>query len=69
METQSFDTETTHRSLFGRRILKEKEMYEKEVTQTENRIQKMQDDGKDEYDVKKMVSCALCVELLLEGLE
>ncbi len=30
-------------------------MYEKEVTQTENRIEKMKTDGKDEYDIRKMV--------------
>jgi tubulin-specific chaperone A len=36
------------------RIIKEKSMYEKEVKLTENRIQKMKDDGKDEYDIKKM---------------
>ena len=30
-------------------------MYEKEVTQTEARIEKMKSDGKDEYDIKKMV--------------
>lgn len=39
-----------------KRILKEKSMYEKEVTQTENRIEKMKVDGKDEYDIRKMVS-------------
>ena len=40
----------------SRRILKEKEMYEKESVQIESRIQKMKDEGKDEYDIKKMVS-------------
>lgn len=37
-----------------KRIIKEKQMYEKEVEQTENRIQKMKDEGRDEYDVRKM---------------
>lgn len=41
---------------FLKRIIKEKSMYEKEVTQTENRIEKMKTDGKDEYDIKKMVN-------------
>ena len=31
-------------------------MYEKEVVQTEQRIEKMKSDGKDEYDIKKMVT-------------
>lgn len=30
-------------------------MYEKEVVQTEQRIEKMKSDGKDEYDIRKMV--------------
>jgi len=30
-------------------------MYEKEVTQTEARIEKMKEEGRDEYDIKKMV--------------
>lgn len=34
-------------------------MYEKEVVQTENRIEKMKADGKDEYDIRKMVSLNL----------
>ena len=38
-----------------KRIIKEKSMYEKEVQQTENRIEKMKTDGKDEYDIRKMV--------------
>ena len=29
-------------------------MYEKEVKLTEDRIQRMKDEGKDEYDIKKM---------------
>lgn len=37
-----------------KRILKEKSMYEKEVKQVEDRIQKMKNEGKDEYDVRKM---------------
>ncbi|CAF0771132.1 unnamed protein product [Brachionus calyciflorus] len=37
-----------------KRIAKEKFMYEKEAQQTENRIQKMKDEGRDEYDIKKM---------------
>lgn len=37
-----------------KRIIKEKLMYEKEVVQTENRIQKMKDEGRDEYDIRKM---------------
>jgi hypothetical protein len=40
---------------FFKRIIKEKSTYEKEVTQTEDRIAKMKSDGKDEYDIKKMV--------------
>jgi tubulin-specific chaperone A len=39
-----------------KRIMKEKLMYEKEAVQIENRIEKMKADGKDEYDIKKMVS-------------
>ena len=35
--------------------MKEKLMYEKEVKQTEDRIEKMKKEGKDEYDIKKMV--------------
>lgn len=31
-------------------------MYEKEVIQTEARIEKMRAEGKDEYDIKKMVT-------------
>jgi tubulin-specific chaperone A len=38
-----------------KRIMKEKLMYEKEATQIENRIEKMKAEGKDEYDIKKMV--------------
>ena len=30
-------------------------MYHKEIKQNEDRIQKMKDDGKDEYDIRKMV--------------
>jgi tubulin-specific chaperone A len=37
-----------------KRITKEKLMYEKEVKLTEDRIQRMKDEGKDEYDIKKM---------------
>ena len=40
---------------FVYRIIKEKTTYEKEVEQNENRIEKMKRDGKDEYDIKKMV--------------
>lgn len=35
--------------------MKEKVTYEKEVEQTEEKISKMKDAGKDEYDIKKMV--------------
>ncbi len=38
-----------------KRILKEKTMYEKEVIQTENRLEKMKAEGRDEYEVRKMV--------------
>jgi len=31
-------------------------MYAKEFTQIENRIEKMKSEGKDEYDIRKMVS-------------
>lgn len=37
-----------------KRILKEKSMYEKETKQIENRIEKMKQEGRDEYDVRKM---------------
>ena len=37
-----------------KRITKEKLMYEKEVKLTEDRIQRMKDEGKDQYDIKKM---------------
>ena len=30
-------------------------MYEKEITQNENRIEKMKAEGRDEYDIRKMV--------------
>ena len=30
-------------------------MYAKEFTQIENRIEKMKSEGKDEYDIRKMV--------------
>ena len=30
-------------------------MYEKEIIQNENRIEKMKAEGKDEYDIRKMV--------------
>ncbi|XP_005091780.1 tubulin-specific chaperone A [Aplysia californica] len=36
-----------------KRLVKEKESYEKEATQIEEKIEKMKADGKDEYDVKK----------------
>ena len=38
-----------------KRIIKEKSTYEKEVLQTEEKINKMKNEGKDEYDIKKMV--------------
>ncbi len=37
------------------RIIKEKTTYEKEVGQNEARIVKMRNEGRDEYDIKKMV--------------
>lgn len=37
-----------------KRIMKEKTTYEKEVKLTENRIEKMKAEGRDEYDIKKM---------------
>lgn len=37
------------------RLTKEKTSYEKEVIQEEKRIQKMKEEGKDEYDIKKQV--------------
>lgn len=36
-----------------KRLTKEKISYEKEVIQEEKRIQKMKEEGKDEYDIKK----------------
>eukprot|EP00595_Chromulina_sp_UTEXLB2642_P000191 CAMPEP_0196762550 /NCGR_PEP_ID=MMETSP1095-20130614/2260_1 /TAXON_ID=96789 ORGANISM="Chromulina nebulosa, Strain UTEXLB2642" /NCGR_SAMPLE_ID=MMETSP1095 /ASSEMBLY_ACC=CAM_ASM_000446 /LENGTH=105 /DNA_ID=CAMNT_0042113785 /DNA_START=33 /DNA_END=347 /DNA_ORIENTATION=- len=36
-----------------KRLLKEVEAYEKEVIYNENRVQKMRDDNKDEYDIRK----------------
>ena len=36
-----------------KRMLKEVSGYEKEAVENEARIQKMKDDGKDEYDIKK----------------
>jgi len=36
-----------------KRLTKEKEMYEKEAIQIAGKIEKMKDDGKDEYDIKK----------------
>lgn len=32
-------------------------MYKQEKTEQEARIQKLKDDGKDEYDVRKQVRC------------
>ena len=37
------------------RLTKEKTSYEKEVIQEEKRIEKMKEEGKDEYDIKKQV--------------
>ena len=37
------------------RLTKEKAMYEKEVDQQAEKIEKMKAEGKDEYDIKKMV--------------
>jgi hypothetical protein len=37
-------------------------MYEKEVIQTEQRIEKMKSDGKDEYDIRKMVRNNLMIK-------
>jgi tubulin-specific chaperone A len=39
-----------------KRIMKEKFMYEKEAIQIETRVEKMKTEGKDEYDIRKMVS-------------
>jgi tubulin-specific chaperone A len=39
-----------------RRIVKEKSMYEKEAIQIEKKVEKMKEDGKDEYDIRKMVN-------------
>lgn len=39
-----------------KRIVKEKQMYERETEQIEGKIQKMKDENKDEYDIKKMVN-------------
>jgi tubulin-specific chaperone A len=47
-----------------KRIIKEKSMYEKEVQQTENRIEKMKTDGKDEYDIRKMVKYCLIFNII-----
>ncbi|XP_066919997.1 tubulin-specific chaperone A-like [Clytia hemisphaerica] len=38
-----------------KRLAKEKTMYEKETAQQEAKIEKMKADGKDEYDIKKMI--------------
>lgn len=37
------------------RLFKEKQMYEKEVVDQEEKVEKMKVDGKDEYDIKKQV--------------
>lgn len=37
----------------AKRMIKEVEAYEREVTTNEARIQKMRDDGKDPYDIRK----------------
>jgi len=36
-----------------KRLTKEKEMYEKEAVQIAGKIEKMKEEGKDEYDIKK----------------
>ncbi|XP_064391261.1 tubulin-specific chaperone A-like [Halichondria panicea] len=36
-----------------KRLFKEKQMYEKEVVDQEEKVEKMKVDGKDEYDIKK----------------
>ncbi|GFO34223.1 tubulin-specific chaperone a [Plakobranchus ocellatus] len=36
-----------------KRLTKEKESYEKEALQLEEKVEKMKADGKDEYDIKK----------------
>ncbi len=38
------------------RLFKEKQMYEKEVVDQEEKVEKMKVDGKDEYDIKKQVT-------------
>ncbi|XP_043577258.1 tubulin-specific chaperone A [Chiloscyllium plagiosum] len=40
-----------------KRLAKEKLMYEKEVKQQEEKVEKMKVDGNDQYLVKKQVSC------------
>jgi len=37
-------------------MVKEVESYEKEAKQQEAKVQKMRDDGKDFYDIRKQVS-------------
>ena len=48
------------------RLGKEKIMYEKEVIDQGNKIEKMKEEGKDEYDIKKQVLnyllCKICVD-------
>ena len=38
-------------------------MYEKEVKQTEDRIQKMKNEGRDEYEIRKMVNKKIIINL------
>ena len=37
------------------RVSKEKSSYEREVVTNENKLEKMKQDGKDEYEIKKQV--------------
>eukprot|EP00118_Oscarella_pearsei_P025713 m.308641 g.308641 ORF g.308641 m.308641 type:complete len:103 (+) comp44422_c0_seq1:51-359(+) len=40
-----------------KRLVKEKASYEKEATQQEAKVQKMKEEGQDEYVVKKQMEC------------
>lgn len=45
------------------RLTKEKESYEEEAAQLEQRLEKMKADGKDIHDIRKQVFCYPSVEL------
>lgn len=41
--------------IFKCRVSKEKTSYEREVVANENKLEKMKQEGKDEYEIKKQV--------------